>query len=184
VNLFAGIYSEQRASTDGLYRYCLTRATAGLPLHGVRRRLLWIMCNPSTASHEVDDPTIRRVRGFTPAIYEAFDVVNLYAYRATDPDDLRAAAARLVDVVGPRNDEEIARAVADASAIVVAWGAVGPTRWLDVATRIAAVGAVVRRWRRHGVPVQALGATSRGAPRHPLFVRSATGFVPWGGWAL
>lgn len=62
------------------------------------------MLNPSTADETTDDPTIRRRIGFgkrenTPLI----QVVNLYAYRATDP----AALARAEWPVGVGNDDVI-----------------------------------------------------------------------------
>ncbi len=48
--------------------------------------VVWVMLNPSTADHVHDDPTIRRCMGFARAWgYGGIAVVNLYAWRATDP---------------------------------------------------------------------------------------------------
>ena len=71
-------------SECGTYRYQLWRIwDATKPL------VLWIMHNPSTADAKQDDPTIRRVTGFTKAWgYGGFYVGNLFPYRATDPKEL------------------------------------------------------------------------------------------------
>lgn len=71
-------------SDDGRYRYRLWRTWAPeLP------RMAWIMLNPSTADAEVDDPTIRRCVGFAKREgCGGIEVVNLYAYRSTDPSVL------------------------------------------------------------------------------------------------
>lgn len=51
--------------------------------------VLWIMHNPSTADENEDDPTIRRVTGFTKSWgYGGFYVGNISPYRATDAKEL------------------------------------------------------------------------------------------------
>ncbi|MEG8045721.1 DUF1643 domain-containing protein [Sphingomonas aerolata] len=89
--------TERGASVPrGTFRYWLARQRMdGAP------RLPIIMLNLSTADAENDDPTIRRCIAF--ARREGFGgihVFNLFAFRATSPDDMRAAA----DPVGPLND--------------------------------------------------------------------------------
>lgn len=83
-------------SECGTYRYWLCREwSPGLD------SLVWLMLNPSTADATQDDPTIRRCMGFARRWgYGGITVVNLYAYRATNPRDLLTAA----DPVGPEND--------------------------------------------------------------------------------
>ena len=116
------------------------------------------MLNPSTADAELDDPTIRRCMGFARDWdYGGIRVCNLYAYRATKPDDLKG----VLDPVGPRNDSAILSAVADAGRIIAAWGAwPGPFE-----VRTHRVQDLLR-----GRHVEALGLTKSGAPRHPLYM--------------
>jgi len=108
-------------SPCGLYRYRLSRQWTE-PSYS----LAFVMLNPSTADAEVDDPTIRRCIGFARREgYGGIEVVNLYAFRATSPDDLWKAK----DPCGPENEGHlisIARAsVGYGTPIVCAWGAHG-----------------------------------------------------------
>ena len=110
--------SEAVISQDERHRYSLTRRCGNGP-----RVCCWIMLNPSTADATTDDPTIRRCVRFTQAWgYNALTVVNLYAWRATDPADLRNAQR----------------------------------------------AGLLRR------PINCLGTTKTGAPRHPLYLRADT----------
>lgn len=150
---------------DGPYRYLLTRDT-GLLSSG---RVLFVMLNPSVADASQDDPTIRRCVGFASSWgYRHLDVVNLFAWRATDPADLEAQAAAGVDVVGPGNDSIIGAAIERADRVVAAWGWRAPRgRAADV------VGAILSR----GKPIWCLGRCNSGDPRHPLYVRSTQPLV-------
>lgn len=142
-------------SEDGLFRYQLSRAwDARLPM------LVFIMLNPSTADESVDDPTIRRCISFAKSLgFGGIRVVNLYAYRATDPRALKAAGWP----VGPENDKYIVEAVCDASMAVCAWGANarGQDRANDVLSLISLFCQPV-----------ALALTDDGIPKHPLYLRS------------
>jgi hypothetical protein len=162
-------------SGDGRYRYRLGRQW-GLG----NRRLPWLMLNPSTADAERDDPTIRRVIAFSRAWgYDACDVVNLCAFRSTNPAGLRHAN----NPTGPRNAAAIKSVVGDSGAsgateIVVAWGCDGNTllRSLDrVGHLVRDIAAVANAaWAAAGLAPVQLGQTMAGAPRHPLYVRAAT----------
>jgi hypothetical protein len=70
-------------SENGLYRYLLGRT--GWP--GCSGgNMLFVMLNPSTADVYEDDNTIRRCTTFAQREGQsAMEVVNLYAYRSTDP---------------------------------------------------------------------------------------------------
>ncbi len=95
------------------YRYSLTRVW-----NESKRKVTFIMLNPSTADAVHDDPATRRCIGFAQLWgYGSLEIVNLFAYRSTDPDQLKI----VTDPVGPENDEYIMRAVVD-SDIVLAWG--------------------------------------------------------------
>lgn len=80
----ANVSSGAILSECGKYRYQLWRIW-----DETKPLVLWIMHNPSTADANNDDPTIRRITGFTKAWdYGGFYVGNLFPYRATDPKEL------------------------------------------------------------------------------------------------
>ncbi len=76
------------------YRYQLTRVW-----NAPGPRVLFVMLNPSTATEAQNDPTVERCERRARALgFGAFQVVNIFAFRATDPRVMRAAS----DPVGPR----------------------------------------------------------------------------------
>lgn len=142
----------------GLYRWTLRRrwVPAG-------PTIAWVMFNPSTADGREDDPTIRRCVAFSRREgAAALVVVNLFAWRTTDPRELLAPLAS-GRAVGDRNDASILAAVAEADVVVAAWGANYPD---EVEERLAVVRLLLAER-----PVRSLGMTKAGAPRHPLYVR-------------
>ncbi len=81
------------------YRYRLTRIW-----DPDGEKALFIMLNPSTATEVQNDPTVERCERRARALgFGAFRVTNIFAWRATDPKDMRAAP----DPVGPANDDAI-----------------------------------------------------------------------------
>ncbi len=105
------------------HRYVLRRNwDFGYP--GERAIVNFIMLNPSTADDEFDDTTIRRCLGFAKKWgFQGLVVTNLFAYRATDPRELKALAARDLGLaVGEQNDEHLRREADAAHAVVCAWG--------------------------------------------------------------
>lgn len=140
-------------STCGRYRYSLRRRW------GSGLSLCVIMLNPSTADAVKDDPTVRRCVGFARREgWMGLEVVNLFAYRATSPKELKSSACP----VGPGNDEAIRVACARAGRIVVAWGAHGSFMSRDKEV----LESMTRK-------VWCLGTTKRGHPRHPLYLKSS-----------
>lgn len=125
-------------------------------------RAVFVMLNPSTADAEQDDPTIRKCIGFARRWGAGgIDVVNLYAYRATDPADLKAAGRP----VGPENDRYIDETVVqpgDDGWVICAWGvnAKGLERPAKVLARLGELG----------VKPCALRLTATGIPWHPLML--------------
>jgi hypothetical protein len=77
--LLPGVTARAEVSADGVYRYRLSRWwTEGIT--GVT----WIMLNPSTASADVDDATIRKCQKFARAWgYGGISVFNIFALRST-----------------------------------------------------------------------------------------------------
>lgn len=132
----------------------------------------FVMLNPSTADDSDDDPTIRRCVSFARALgYERLVVVNLYNWRATQPDDLWLQEDP-VGAPGPYLKDPIERALHEAWEydwpIIAAWGSnARPGRVAEVLTF------------EHADRFTCLGVTKDGHPRHPLYVKSSTVLVPW-----
>lgn len=143
--------------TSGRYRYALWRAwSANYP------RVVFILLNPSTADEQRNDPTIRRCMGFARAWqFGSVEVVNLFAYRATDGRELLKA----VDPVGEENNRFLMRAVERCSTVVVGWGSRGTLLGRDREVISLLAGRK---------DVYCLGTTKGGHPRHPLYVRGDT----------
>ena len=120
--------------------------------------------NPSTADSIRDYPTLRRcVRFAREWGFARLQMVNLFAYRATDPRQLLAVA----DPVGPENDDVLSSAFGTSDLIVAAWGVnATPQRVYEI------MGWPIR-------PRHALGLTKHGAPRHPLYVRADAALIPF-----
>lgn len=75
--------------------------------------------NPSTADEIEDDPTIGRCIDFAKSWgYGGLCMANLFAYRATDPEDMFKAS----DPVGAENDQWLINLAKDAGVVVAAWG--------------------------------------------------------------
>jgi hypothetical protein len=144
------LYSAATFDPTGRYRYCLTRVW-----EDPAPRLCFVLLNPSTADAARDDPTLRRCQRFAALWgYGAIEIVNLFAFRSTDP--------RLLDwtddPVGPENDRYIDTAVARSSQVVCAWGNVSrsSSRATEVLSRIPKPSC--------------LGCTKAGHPCHPLYL--------------
>ena len=140
-------------SKCGLYRYDLERPwDDSLPV------LVFCMLNPSKADDHKNDPTVVRCIGFAKANgYGGIVIVNMFAFRSTDPKQLVKAA----DPVGPYNDDTIRRVMSVCMDICFAWGAHGdryPDRVREV-QRIVEEGSA-RIW--------CLGVTVTGQPCHPV----------------
>lgn len=162
-HLKGDVASEAVYSDCGRYRYALTRIweEAG-------KRLLFIMLNPSKATELKNDPTVERCERRARVLgYGGFRVVNIFAWRETDPTKLRRAA----EPVGPENDAQILAGCAWADDILCGWGAHGAH--LD---RGAAVAALLNGEARK---LSCLGETRQGHPRHPLYIAYASQPVRW-----
>lgn len=166
--------SDALLSPCGTYRYTLGRnLRSDSQAH---KPCLFVMLNPSTADASLDDPTIRRCIGFAERERCTFlTVVNLFAYRATDPASLVKASAARVDIVGPENAEHVGRELRRHNRdlghlVIAAWGG-DPISKLAMETQR-------RLWDARAL---CLGMTKSGAPRHPLYLRSDTPLIPWVG---
>ncbi len=146
-------------STSGKYRYWLTRKSE--LDEPTKPSVLFVMLNPSTADATKDDPTIKRCRRFAKDWGCAgIMVVNLYAYRATDPKELR----HVDDPYGPGNVECLVKVLSDWNEVVCAWGGKASDE---------AVAKFKALARARNVKLMCLGTTQSGSPRHPLFIRAS-----------
>lgn len=163
-------------SADELYRYTLPRL--GLLRGPSKGRVLWVLVNPSTADGEVDDNTAKRVMGFSADFGFADSmIVNMFAWRDTEPTEMIVKGEAGHDLIGPENDATIVREAALADLIIVGWGSIFSkvVRYLpkykdrdrDVLRLLA------------GREVYCLGKTKDGRPRHPLMLAATTALEPY-----
>ena len=141
-------------------RYTLHRAIDTMFGHG---GMLFVMLNPSTATDEVDDPTIRRCIGFAKREgCEWLKVANLSPVRATNPKDLISAGPECPDV-WLKNRQSITAMCQEARLVVAAWGNHGSAEDRDI--RLMQSIPLVVTW-------HCFGTTKAGFPRHPLYVKA------------
>jgi hypothetical protein len=148
-------------SEDRKYRYTLYRdwpMADGEERQGcghARACVMFIGLNPSTADEVNDDPTIRRCRGFAKSWgYGAMFMLNLFAFRATDPLEMMKA----VDPVGQDNDHWLVEHARSATIVVAAWGRRGEYQQRDKAV-LKLIGKIHQ-----------IGKAEY--PRHPLYLKS------------
>lgn len=159
------------------YRYRLWREW-GDPSH----RCAFVGLNPSTADENADDPTMRRCIDFCRRWgFGAFDMVNLFAWRSTDPMGLTHQQGRAehgLDPVGPDNDAHLVLVASRATRVVMAWG---QHEFLgDLLTlRAHAVETLLRSSVSLPRELGTLGRNKngKGQPKHPLYLPKFTSFV-------
>lgn len=148
------VYTERAAALSpcGTYRYTLMRVWDPFA-----PCVLWACLNPSKANASEDDPSVRKMVGFARRWgYGSITIVNLFAYRATDPRDLERAGRP----IGPENYAHILAAARSADLVVCAWGQHAPRDGL----RTYAVRRLIGSAGRAAV---CLGRTKSGEPNHP-----------------
>lgn len=146
------------------YRYTLTRVW-----ENSQQRVVFIGLNPSTADETQDDPTIRRCMRYAYDWgYGGVYMLNLFAFRATNPKDMMAAQ----DPVGPYNDKFLIEYTAGIHAgnVVAAWGAHGAFQGRDKAVKDMIS------------PLHCLHITKDGHPGHPLYLKKDLKPVLFSGW--
>ena len=156
---------EATVSPCGLYRYTLVRRWDDeLP------ELRWCMLNPSTADADVDDPTVRKCIGFARLWgFGSIRIVNLFAFRATNPKGLLDAG----DPVGPENWKTLKETLR--APVVMAWGGSVPKTMFarGVVAKVTIMIPPTGVW--------CIGRTKGGQPRHPLMLSYDTPREAWRG---
>ena len=137
-------------SQDGIYRYELSRSW-----DTDKPYVMFIMLNPSTADGGKDDPTIRRCINFAKSWgYGGIHVGNLYAYRSTNPKDLKKVA----NPWGPDNDIHLILMAGRSEIIICAWG-----NNSGVPARIWEIFSNSRLYY--------IEKSVNGTPKHPLYLK-------------
>ena len=131
------------------YRYALSRTW-----NGKKKTILFIGLNPSTADEKIDDPTIRRCINYAQNWgYGSLLMVNLFAYRATMPTELK----NVKNPIGNDNDLHIIELSKKADLAVAAWGNEGSLLNRDKEVKII-------------IPIlMCLKINKSGQPAHPLY---------------
>lgn len=155
-------------SPDRSHRYFLRRP-AGL-LDQDKPVIAFILLNPSTADELKDDPTVAKCRRYAAGWgFGEVIVLNAFAYRATDPKNMRAHP----DPVGPENDATVlatATAVHElGGTLLCGWGTHGAH--LDRSAQLQDLLA--------HFPLNAFTLTKHGEPGHPLYLRGDLQPMQW-----
>ena len=165
------LFTERRAEFSPCRRY-----RYWLEIVWDRKRPVLVVCmlNPSTADEFANDPTVERcVRRAKSVEFGGLVVVNAFAWRSTDPNELY----KVSDPAGPENDGFIATAAKVAGLMLCGWGThverVLPGRTAAVLRIISDAG---------GTP-HALKINADGSPQHPLYVGYDVQPVPYRGAA-
>lgn len=169
----------ERSTMDGMitgaawgpgrvHRYGLLRRWN--QLERMSHTVAFVGLNPSTATAQQNDPTVRRCIGFAQAWgFDAMVMLNVYGFRSTDPEGLTTAE----DPVGPGHDAVLRYYSTQVSMIVCAWGSLRrawrrAVRWderIDRLLSAAVLGAAKEKLR-------CLRRNSDGEPGHPLYLPS------------
>jgi len=140
-------------SPCNLYRYDLWR------IWKQKKPYVNFVClNPSTADANFDDPTIRRCIGYAADWgYGGMVMTNIFAYRSTDPKNLKHAE----DPIGKSNDTVIRIISASAGLTIMAWGVHGA--YLDRGYNVL---PLLRN-------PHYLDLTKERFPKHPLYLKKS-----------
>ena len=145
------------------YRYALTRIwdEGGTRVH-------FVMLNPSTATEVQNDPTVERCERRARALgHGGFRVTNIFAWRDTDPRNMKAAQSP----IGPANDATILAAADWADVTICAWGTHG--------AYLGRGAQIEQTLRQSGASLMHLGLSKAGHPKHPLYIAYAQQPEAW-----
>jgi hypothetical protein len=148
---------------DRVYRYELWRRWSDDGAGYVN----FICLNPSKADENTDDPTVKKCVKFAQRWgYDAICITNLFAYRATDPNDMKA----FPDPCGFGNTRYLKEVASNAALIVCAWSQHGSFN-----CRSSVVKRLLRRFDLHYLRM----SHAQGEPWHPLYIPDITWPSRW-----
>lgn len=149
------------------YRYALGRVwNEDTPL------LVAVCLNPSTATHKVADPTLKKLCHYARRDhFGGVWLANAFAFRATDPAELDRAHRAGIDVVG-RDTTTVMRMMIEGPLMAKAVGGWGRARWAWMRHRFKFLRALgsLRYWHCWGV-------TKDGNPKHPLYLKNTAPLI-------
>ncbi len=150
-------------NTYSEYRYIL--GTRG------ERPLICVGINPSTAAPDALDPTLQSAQRIALANgYDSFLMFNVYAQRATRPDDMEPSCNAALHAEN-RKAFRYLLSLSAVPAVWAAWGNIIEKRGylMDCMRDFAADGqAAGARWFTAGPPLKS------GHPHHPLYLKGDT----------
>lgn len=130
------------------------------PLAPGSRTLLFVLANPSTATHLKPDPTVSRCIDYARRWkFSTLLVGNVRAWRETHPELMPEDP----QAIGVDNDEHLLEMIERADLIVCGWGELGGARGLEVLRMVRFADKVPH----------ALKLNDSGAPTHPLYLAAA-----------
>ncbi len=140
------------------YRYTLWRTW-----DDTKDYVMFIGLNPSTADEKTDNPTLIRCMNYAKSWgFGGVCVANLFAYRATQPQMMKAAK----EPIGIENDIWLQKIALDAGLIIAAWGNDGS--YLNRSEHI-----------KNLLPkMHCLKINKSGEPAHPLYQTSDKQPIP------
>jgi len=149
---------ERKALIVDNYRYWLSRIWKETSPGNRSNLVLWIMLNPSTADDIKDDPTIRRIIGFSKRWgYDGLYVCNLYSWIETDSRKL--LRDKSINYIGPINNQVIQDHNRFCNKTIIACGGRAELR------RLKEVSDMVK-------PCYCLGLNKDRSPIHPLYLKN------------
>lgn len=151
------------------YRYILgTRGS---------RPLICVGINPSTAAPDDLDNTLKSVERIALHNgYDSFMMFNVYAQRATNPDDMEQQLNTLLHQENMKAFEYILRRSGDCPSVWAAWGNIIEKR----AYLPACVGDMIALGEQYHARWYSAGRISvKGHPHHPLYLRRDTPLDPF-----
>lgn len=149
-------------SSCGQYRMHLIRGADNTP----RKMIGWVLNNPSTADHETDDATIKKIWRFTTSWgFYALAVVNTNPFRSTDPNHRHEPSPSVMNL----NDDWLRHVQQRCEFIVCGWGDKAMPHFAKRAALVL----------HEAGPLKALRITKAGNPQHPLYLPESLKPIEW-----
>lgn len=152
------------------YRYVL--GTRGI------RPLICVGINPSTAAPDHLDPTLQSVQRIATANgYDSFLMFNVYAQRATRPDDMEKECNPWLHGENMKAFRYLLHLCGEQPAVWAAWGSIIEKRayLADCVRDMTDIGRDAGATWLHAGPLSVKG----GHPHHPLYLKASTQLEPF-----
>lgn len=151
------------------YRYIL--GTRG------KNPVICIGINPSTAAPDNLDPTLKSAQRIATANgYDSFLMFNVYAQRATRPDDMEKTRNEWLHAENMKAFRYLLSIAGERPAVWAAWGSIIEKRGYlaDCVREMLEIGRELGAVWLHAGPLSA-----KGHPHHPLYLKSNTPLEPF-----